>query len=199
LIIITPIANANYSSINIYSTDAKQIKLEFLDLENNFTGAEKISRQLQIIKNVGLISNSSFNFFIKIVGSLNQSGVLSRCFDKKAFFVGPTIISHFTLNNRIQAILPIRKPLFYFPFLQTENISGVAGILPYYLGKSNNTSYLTCVSYLYKESFDANYTSLRELMIPTIGFSIAFFDNLTSEVLFEYNLDYCNLFFVNGS
>ncbi len=192
-IIALPISNASSISINVSSIEAEQIRQEFLDLEYNFTGAEKISKQLQIIKDTGVIFNSTFDFFIRVINSMNHSGFLSPCFNKTAFFVGPNIISHFTLNNRIQAILPMRKPLFYLPFLQTENISGVAGMLPYYLGKANSTSYLTCVSYFYKESFDMSYTSLKELMIPTMGFSVAFFDNSTSQVLFEYNLDYCNL------
>jgi len=192
-IITLPIANASSVLVNANSIEAKQIRQEFLALEKNFTGAEKILRQLQIINDAGIISNSTFNFFLRIVDSINHSGIISAYFNNKAFFVGPTIISHFTLNNRIKAIFPMRRPLFYLPFIQTENSSGVAGALPYYFGKTNSTSYLTCVSYMYKDSFDANYSCMKELMIPTMGFSVAFFDNSTSEVLFEYNLDYCNL------
>jgi len=188
-------------SFNISLDEAKQIRQKLLDLESNSSGSEKILKQLQIMKNAGVIlSNSTFNFLMRIIDSMNHSGVLSPCFNKTAFFIGPTIISHFTLDTRISAVLPIRRPLFYFPFIQKDNISGVAGALPYYFGKVNSTSYLTCVSYIYKESFDASYTSLRELMFPCIGISVAFLDNSNSEsqVLSEYNLDYCHLAIIKG-
>lgn len=197
-ILILPNVNATSSFLSISSSEAKQIKQEFLDLEHNFTGAEKISRQLQIIRGIGAISNSTFDFLTKVIDSLNHSGFISPYSNKQSLFLGPTIVSHFTLNGRIQSILPMRRILFYFPLIKTENISGVSGILPYYFGKTNNAIYLTCIGYLYKGSFDKNYTCLKELMAPTIGFSIAFYDNSTSKVLFEYNIDYCHLAIIKG-
>jgi len=199
ILIMLPTTNATSSLIGISSCEANQIKQEFLDLEHNFTGAEKISRQLQIIRYMGVISNSTFDFLTRVIDSLNNSGFISTCSNKKSFFIGPTIVSHFTLNGRIQPILPMRRPLFYFPLIENENMSGVSGILPYYFGKINNTIYLTCIGYLYEGSFNKNYTCLKEFMIPAVGFSVAFYDNSTSKVLFEYNLDYCNLFFVSSS
>ncbi|MEA2055353.1 MAG: hypothetical protein U9O49_00800, partial [Candidatus Thermoplasmatota archaeon] len=168
----------------------------FLSIEQNFSGSEKIKEQLQIMYEIGVISsNLTFDLFMSMLEKINNSyrpHSLNTMID--GIFIGPTMISHFTLNGRICGILPIRKPLFCGPVVDENCINGFAGFLPMYLGISLNTVYITAISYRSHGSYDEVFSRFNELLVPCVGMTIAFIDNTNAsnpDVLFEYNLDIC--------
>ncbi len=183
---------------NISLDDANQIKEKFLSIEQNFSGYEKIKKQLQIMHEIGVISsNLTFDLLLSMIEKINNS-YRSHLFNTRVngVFIRPTIVSHFTLNGRISCVLPIRKTLFSGLVIDEDCVNGFAGFLPWYLGVGSNTVYITAVSYKSQGSYDKVFSHFNELLIPCIGMSIAFIDNTNAsdpDVLFEYNLDICKM------
>jgi hypothetical protein len=183
---------------NISLDDANQIKEKFLSIEQNFSGSEKIKKQLQIMHEIGIISsNLTFDLLLSMIEKINNS-YRSRLFNTgvNGVFIRPTIVSHFTLNGRISCVLPIRKTLFSGQIIDEDCVNGFAGFLPWYLGVSYDAVYITAISYKSQGSYDKVFSRFNELLIPCIGMSIAFIDNTNAsdpDVLFEYNLDICKM------
>ena len=183
---------------NISLDDANQIKEKFLSIEQNFSGSEKIKKQLQIMHEIGVISsNLTFDLLISMIEGINAS-YRPHLFNTRdnGVFIRPTIVSHFTLNGRISCVFPIRKTLFSGSFIDEDCVNGFAGFLSWYLGVSSNTVYITAISYKSQGSYDKVFSHFNELLVPCIGMSIAFIDNTnisSPDVLFEYNLDICKM------
>jgi hypothetical protein len=183
---------------------AETIKKQFLEIENNFSGFEKIQKQINLL--------NSFDVFIDNFFMDHLSTLIDRIknFDSGNFifkrlnniFSGPMIISHFKIGGRIQGISPL-KPFFYknfnfSGFLSNNYFDGVIGFLPVFIGYSFSPVYISIFSGDVANSYKNIYSPFFEFLFLCAGTSIAFVLNSNNFVLFEFNLDICFKGFITG-
>ncbi len=186
-------SNNNYL-INISYTTANLILRDLLEVEKNFTGLNKIEKQVFILKNYGFLARSfSFDKLFSSISVFNFLG-----FRPKSLFGGPFLVSHLTLNGRIKGLIPFWEPKIYFEFLNESEFHGVVGILPIYVGVSRHPVFISAFDFSSSEFFGGFYFRFFELMLPCCGFSLCFYDFDKGAVLFEYNLDFCLFGFFVG-
>jgi hypothetical protein len=201
--------NNQDSSIELSIVEAEQIKNKLLEIENKFIGAEKISEQLKIMHEIGVIpSNFSLEYLYSIKNKLSTLKDMPFFFPRPHLIIGgPMIVSHLTLGGRITAILP-RKANYTVNFtyelegfLNGSYFHQVVGILPLYFGFSFNPVFITVVGLQIIQSKKFLFFPFIELLIPCIGTSIAFYyksQNPKKDALFEYNIDVCLAGFIGG-
>ena len=194
--------NKTKKNINITLTlkDADLILKKFFDIEQNYTGAYKIKKQVDTLKEIGVFSNDNFiRTFLQFIDNTNYS--CGRGFLRKGVFVGPTLISHFTpfgyitggnLFNKCWFNYSFKNNLSYF--LNNTVIHGFIGALPYYIGFSFTPVFITAVSMSTSGFYSKIFFPFFELMLPCFGFSIRIKidDGVKNpKTFFEYNLDFC--------
>jgi hypothetical protein len=182
--------------IELSLEEAEQLKKRFINLEHSYSGEEKIKEQLNILREIGVISSGfTFSLLVSNLEKMKNSCIFPSFFFRYTrFSSGPMIVSHFTIGDRIKCILPLKTPRFYYHIINKSNIDGYAGILPFYFGYSYNPVFVTAFGFNLPESYNKLFFTFFELLIPCIGISIAFLDDsdsIHSRVIFEYNLDIC--------
>ncbi|MEF8879020.1 MAG: hypothetical protein V5A64_01345 [Candidatus Thermoplasmatota archaeon] len=176
------VSKENFSK-NIGVETADYILGELLDLEGNFSGLIKIRKQINVFQKHGILPDSF---------SVDQLFKCSGNFGNFSFFGGPSLISHLILNGRIKGKIPFWKPLFYWNIYNTTRVKGVTGFLFCFLGASRNPVYISCFDFSSYEFFSEIYLNcFIEFMLSCTGFSLGFYKDDGSTVLFEYNLDFC--------
>lgn len=191
------ITNPNsYKDMSYY--EIIQIKNQFLDLEKNYTGIEKIKHQLKLIQKIGITeSNQTIQILLSFLEKINKTNSEKLIKVKKPWFLSThMIVSHLTINGQINGILPIKKQPLYFQYINESYLNGVVGFLPIYLGISSNKVYLTAVNCKNARSYENVFNHFMELLFPCIGMSIAFIDD--TKIIFEYNIDICLFGMLSG-
>jgi len=173
---------------------AENIKKQFLEIENNFSGFEKIQKQIKLL--------NSFNIFIDNFSMNNFSILINKIKNSKSFifkkldtaFGGPMIISHFKIGGRINGIAPLNRFLKNFNFsgfLSNNYFNGSIGFLPVFIGYSFSPVYISIFGDDSLNSYKHIYSPFFEFLFLCAGTSIAFVLSSNNIVLFEFNIDVC--------
>lgn len=175
---------------------AENIKKQFLEIENNFSGFEKIQKQIKLLNSINIfIDNFSmdhFSFLIDKVKNFNSKSFIFKKLD--GTFKGPMIISHFKIGGRINGISPLNSTLKKFNFsgfLNKTYFDGVIGFVPIFIGYSFSPVYISIFGGDSKTSYKHIYCPFLEILFLCAGTSIAFVLSSNNLVLFEFNLDVC--------
>jgi len=197
------------SAIELSYRQANQIKNRFLEIEKNFQGIDKVNRQIQILKEIDVLPlDFSVNTLLSTLDDYNTSSVSKFSISfLKLTMGGPFIISHLTIDGRINCLFSL-KPLFYnssnISFNSIFNgsyINRAYGMLPIYIGAAFRPVFVTAIGSKIVKSSKIYFFPFFEILVPCTGFSIAFYyvnKNSRPNALFEYNLDACFAGFIAG-
>jgi hypothetical protein len=180
---------------------AENIKKQFLEIENNFSGFEKIQKQLKLLNSINIfIDNFSMNNLSILINKIkNPKNFIFKKLD--GTFKGPMIISHFKIGGRINGISPLNSTLKKFNFsgfLNKTYFDGVIGFVPIFIGYSFSPVYISIFGGDSVNSYKHIYSPFFEFLFLCAGTSIAFVLSSNNLVLFEFNLDVCFKGFITG-
>lgn len=197
------------SSVVLSYSQINEIKNRFLEIEKNYQGLDKINRQIKILKKINILpSDFSVNTLLSTLYDYNgfNGAKFSHSFLKRAFD-DPFIVSHLTIGGRIQCLYSLRPLLYnstnisFHRVLNGSYINSVYGVLPIYIGAIFRPVFITIIGPQRMISTKICYFPFFEILVPCIGFSIAFYyinKNSHPIILFEYNLDACFAGFIAG-
>ena len=180
-----------YSLCNfIQRENIDRLTLQMLSFEVKYSGAEKIEHQIDAIRRYLGVDLTRFK---------SQGFSKSSKIGKKSLLIGfHMIVVHFTpsgyINGTCFPFPPIVYRTFNRSFEDNGKLSGVVGILPFYIGYTRSKVYVTVIGITSKGFvFDGSFSPFYELLIPCSGTSIRVYEekNGKKEILFEYNLDIC--------
>lgn len=190
------------SSVELPLDEAEEVKNKLLDLENKYSGTEKIAKQLEIFHETGIITSEiSPDFLYSLLDRLNKSHSPLFFFPRPHLDTGgPMIVSHFTIGGRICGIKTF-KPWYYNEttyelkgLLNGSHLDQVVGVMPMYVGISFRPVFVTAIGFKILRSVKHIFFPFFEVLLGVAGTSIAFvYDTKNSQpiTLFEYNLDIC--------
>jgi len=177
-----------YKSIPRENID--RLTLQMLSFEVKYSGAEKIKHQIDAMRRYLGVDLARFKS--------QKSSELTKI-GKKSLLIGfHMIVTHFTpsgcINGTCFPFPPIVYRTFNHSFEENRKLSGVVGVLPFYIGYTRSKVYVTVIGITSKGFvFDGSFSPFYELLIPCSGTSIRVYKekNGEKEILFEYNLDMC--------
>ena len=187
-------SNANIQRDYFYKSIPREnidrLTLQMLSFEVKYSGAEKIKHQIDAIRRYLGVDLTRFK---------SQGFSKSSKIGKKSPLIGfHMIVAHFTpsgyINGTCFPFPPIVYRTFNHSFEENRKLSGVVGILPFYIGYTHSKVYVTVIGITSKGFvFDGSFSPFYELLIPCSGTSIRVYEekNGKKEILFEYNLDMC--------
>jgi len=180
-----------YSFCNsIQRENIDHLILQMLSFEVKYSGAEKIEHQIDAIRRYLGVDLTRFK---------SQGFSKSTKIGKKSILIGfHMMVAHFTPNGCVNGTCfpfpPIVYRTFNRSFEENRKLSGVVGLLPFYIGYTRSRVYVTVIG-ITSEGFvfDGSFSPFYELLIPCSGTSIRVYEekNGKEEILFEYNLDIC--------